>query len=78
MTFVQCWANVEDVGPTLYKCYTNVLFLLGIINANTTGNIEPMAVYCWDSCVVCTGKLVKVTIAAAAGVAEVTNLGQLF
>ena len=22
-------ANVEDVGPTLYKCYTNVLFLLG-------------------------------------------------
>ena len=29
MTFVQCWTNVEDVGPTLYKCYTNVLCLLG-------------------------------------------------
>ena len=29
MTFIQCWANVEDVGPTLYKCYTNVLCLLG-------------------------------------------------
>ena len=19
---IQCWTNVEDVGPTLYKCYT--------------------------------------------------------
>ena len=27
--FIQCWTNVEDVGPTLYKCYTNVLCLLG-------------------------------------------------
>ena len=25
ITFVQCWNNVEDVGPTLYKCYTNVV-----------------------------------------------------
>ena len=29
MTFVQCLTNVEDVAPTLYKCYTNVLCLLG-------------------------------------------------
>ena len=29
ITFVQCWTTVEDVGPTLYKCYTNVLCLLG-------------------------------------------------
>ena len=29
ITFVQCWTNVENVGPTLYKCYTNVLCLLG-------------------------------------------------
>ena len=29
-TFVQCSTNVEDVVPTLYKCYTNVLCLLGI------------------------------------------------
>ena len=31
MTIVQCWINVEDVGPTLYNnyCYTNVLCLLG-------------------------------------------------
>ena len=21
-TFVQCWTKVEDVGSTLYKCYT--------------------------------------------------------
>ena len=27
ITFVQWWTNVEDVGPTLYKCYTNVLCL---------------------------------------------------
>ena len=25
--FVQRWTNVEDVGPTLYKCYTNILCL---------------------------------------------------
>ena len=24
MTFIQCWTSVEDVGPTLYKCYANV------------------------------------------------------
>ena len=28
ITFVQCWTNVEDVGPALHKCYTNVLCLL--------------------------------------------------
>ena len=28
ITFVQCRTNVEDVGPILYKCYTNVLCLL--------------------------------------------------
>ena len=29
ITFVQRWQNVFDVGPTVYKCYTNVLCLLG-------------------------------------------------
>ena len=29
ITFVQYWTNVGDVGPALYKCYTNVLCLLG-------------------------------------------------
>ena len=29
ITFVQRRANVEDVGSTLYKCYINVLYLLG-------------------------------------------------
>ena len=28
ITYVRCWTNGEDVGPTLYKCYTNVLCLL--------------------------------------------------
>ena len=27
--FMQCWTNVENVGPTLCKCYTNVLCLVG-------------------------------------------------
>ena len=29
ITFVQRQPNVFDAGPTLYKCYTNVLCLLG-------------------------------------------------
>ena len=29
ITFVQRWTNVEDVGSTMYKCYTNVSRLLG-------------------------------------------------
>ena len=32
ITFVQCWANVEDVETALYKCYTNVLCLLVVCN----------------------------------------------
>ena len=28
ITFIQCCTNVEDGGPTLYTCYTNVLCLL--------------------------------------------------
>ena len=31
ITFVQCWVNVEDVGPTLFKCNTNILFFSGLI-----------------------------------------------
>ena len=31
ITFIQRRPNVFDVGPTLYKCYTNVLCLLGVI-----------------------------------------------
>ena len=29
ITFVQRRPNVFDVGPTLYRCYINVLYLLG-------------------------------------------------
>ena len=32
IAFVHCWTNVEDVGPTLYKFYTNVLCLLGFLS----------------------------------------------
>ena len=30
ITFVQRRPNVFDAGPTLYKCYKNVLCLLGV------------------------------------------------
>ena len=36
ITFVQCWTNVEDIGPTLYKCYADVLCLLGYISPPRT------------------------------------------
>ena len=29
ITFVQCWTNVGDVGPTLYKCYKSVFVFSG-------------------------------------------------
>ena len=28
ITLIQGWANVKDVGPRLYKCYTDILCLL--------------------------------------------------
>ena len=47
--FVQCWTNVEDVGSTLYKCYTNVLSLLGRRTFFQTLYICAMLVQCWAS-----------------------------
>ena len=38
MTFLQCWANVEDVGPTLFKCNTNVLCFLRCGKENKHSN----------------------------------------
>ena len=35
ITFIQRRPNVFDVGPTLYKCYTNVLCLLEIERSNS-------------------------------------------
>ena len=29
ITFIQFWPNAFDVGSTLHKCYTNVLYLPG-------------------------------------------------
>ena len=43
ITFVQCWTNVEDVGPALYKCHTTVLCLLGRPRP-THGRISPSLV----------------------------------
>ena len=28
-TFIQCWSNVEDVGPRLYKCYIKYVVITG-------------------------------------------------
>ena len=38
ITFTQCWTNVEDVGPTLYKWHTNALCLLGYCSAKQEGS----------------------------------------
>ena len=41
-TCVQCWTNVKDVGPTLYKCYANVLYLLGYLSISESDvRIDP-------------------------------------
>ena len=37
--FVQRRPNVFDVGPTLYKCNTNVLRLLGYIKGNKGNDV---------------------------------------
>ena len=39
ITFVQCRPNVEDVGPTLYKCYKNVLCMFAGIAASVESKI---------------------------------------
>ena len=35
ITCIQCWANVEDVGPTLYKCYTDICLFTGKVDIAT-------------------------------------------
>ena len=51
ITFIQCWANVEDVGPTLYKCYADVSCLLGYTE-------RTMAVYGYYGAVITAGILI--------------------
>ena len=49
ITFVQCRPNVFDVGPTLYKCYTNFVFTgwalleawLSVVNKWSPSNGDP-------------------------------------
>ena len=46
IAFIQCWTNGEDVGPTLYKCYTNVLCFLGEqMKWNESGFRPPLCTY---------------------------------
>ena len=45
ITFVQCWTNVEDVGPTLYKCCTNSLCLLGNNDLHYVNGLHAMLHY---------------------------------
>ena len=47
--FLQCWTSVEDVGPTLHKCHTNVMRLLGRRTFSQTLYIYLMLVQCWAS-----------------------------
>ena len=45
ITFVQRQPNVFDVGPTLYKCYKNVLCLLGVAPIKTMEMMEEIFVF---------------------------------
>ena len=52
ITFVERWPNVFDVGPTLYKCYTNVMLykflcLLGRLRFTSTSGGGCMAPLVW-------------------------------
>ena len=53
ITFVQCWASVEDVGPKLYKCYTNVLCSLGIMTASVMQRKQEWRLTCKVSSYCC-------------------------
>ena len=46
IAFGQCWTNVEDVGPTLYKCYTHVLCLQGVAVQFTRDPMWTMTAWC--------------------------------
>ena len=38
VAFIQCWADVEDVWPMLYECYTGKMFWVYLINCETIGS----------------------------------------
>ena len=46
ITFAQCWTSVEYVGPALYKCYANVLCLLGVDKARISFPLPHLHNYC--------------------------------
>ena len=45
----QCWASVEDTGPTLKQHRVNATPLLGTDNTNTETYVNPMVVKCWHT-----------------------------
>ena len=51
ITFIQRRANVFDAGPTLYKCYTNVLCLLRYTGSRGRGSSCSIHkwLYCWHN-----------------------------
>ena len=48
ISFIQCWTNVKDVGPTLYKWYRNVMCLLGR-RLKTMAQCRVNHEICWPS-----------------------------
>ena len=43
ITCIQFLTNVENVEPTLYKCYINVLCLLGVVSIDdATCSVRPL------------------------------------
>ena len=59
ITFIQCRPNVFDVGPTLYKCHTSILCLLGYTECHVPdpsySDFEPCfhnikSLYCRKEC----------------------------
>ena len=50
ITFLKRWTRVEDVWPTLYKCHTKCLCLLGVswVATRQTEHIYPMFDQCCE------------------------------
>ena len=46
ITFIQCWTNVEDDRPTLYKCCANVLCYLGLYYSQRMHNASAVRIIC--------------------------------
>ena len=62
-TFVQRRPNVSDVGPTLYKCYTNVFVFAGVTLCNRVGPADCRVIgILYRDALVTTRSIISVTI----------------